>query len=123
MLEEYEIQLEDLQVKSSNNISHGSVKFVFKRRIEYHITKTFLQVFSIFDIRYICTYLSILSIQIYFFFQTLILVFIGYLSFYFDLDRFTDRTMVVLTTMLVIATITSSIEAVNIKKSKNIYYL
>ena len=37
---------------------------------------------------------------------------IGYLSFYYDVNNFTDRTMVVLTTMLVIATITSSIESV-----------
>ena len=37
---------------------------------------------------------------------------VGYLSFYFDIDNFTDRAMVVLTTMLVIATITSSIESV-----------
>ena len=37
---------------------------------------------------------------------------VGYLSFYFDIDNFTDRAMVVLTTMLVIATIISSIESV-----------
>ena len=37
---------------------------------------------------------------------------IGYLSLYYDINNFTDRTMVVLTTMLVIATITSSIESV-----------
>ena len=34
------------------------------------------------------------------------------MTFYFDIDNFTDRAMVVLTTMLVIATITSSIESV-----------
>ena len=39
MLEEYEIRLEHLDIKSANNISHGSVKFVFKRRIEYHLTE------------------------------------------------------------------------------------
>ena len=44
MLEEYEIQMEDLQIKTVNNISQAIVKFVFRRRIEYHITKTFLQV-------------------------------------------------------------------------------
>ena len=37
---------------------------------------------------------------------------IGYASFFFKIDNFTDRAMVVLTTMLVIATITSSIESV-----------
>ena len=44
MLEEYKIQMEDLQIKSVNNISQAIVKFVFRRRIEYHVTKTFLQV-------------------------------------------------------------------------------
>ena len=44
----------------------------------------------------------------------MILVLIGYLSFYFDIENFTDRAMVVLTTMLVIATITSSIQAVSL---------
>ena len=43
----------------------------------------------------------------------MVLVLIGYLSFYFDIENFTDRAMVVLTTMLVIATITSSIQAVS----------
>ena len=37
---------------------------------------------------------------------------IGYVSFFFKIDNFTDRAMVVLTTMLVIATMTSSIESV-----------
>ena len=46
----------------------------------------------------------------FFILQTMILVLIGYLSFYFDLENFTDRAMIVLTTMLVIATITSSIQ-------------
>ena len=44
--------------------------------------------------------------------QTMVLVLIGYLSFYFDLENFTDRAMIVLTTMLVIATITAAIQAV-----------
>ena len=48
----------------------------------------------------------------------MILVLIGYLSFYFDIENFADRAMVVLTTMLVIATITSSIQAVSLP-----YYL
>ena len=40
------------------------------------------------------------------------LVLVGYLTFYFDIENFTDRIMVVLTTMLVVATITSSIQQV-----------
>ena len=108
MLEEYEIQMEALQIKSFNNISQAIVKFVFRRRIEYHVTKTFLQV----NILVLIMILTCLDEMIYYFLQTFILVFIGYLSFYFDVENFTDRAMVVLTTMLVIATITSSIEAV-----------
>ena len=37
---------------------------------------------------------------------------VGYLSFYFDINNFSDRAMIVLTTMLVIATITSTIKSV-----------
>ena len=53
----------------------------------------------------------------------MILVLIGYLSFYFDLENFTDRAMVVLTTMLVIATITSSIQAVRFVLLLNVFWL
>ena len=53
----------------------------------------------------------------------MVLVLIGYLSFYFDLENFTDRAMVVLTTMLVIATITSSIQAVRFVLTSNIFWL
>ena len=45
MLEEYEILKEVLEINSIRNISWASVKIVFRRRIEYHIKKTFLQVF------------------------------------------------------------------------------
>ena len=50
----------------------------------------------------------------------MVLVLIGYLSFYFDIENFTDRAMVVLTTMLVIATITSSIQAVGFVLTFNV---
>ena len=50
----------------------------------------------------------------------MVLVLIGYLSFYFDIENFTDRAMVVLTTMLVIATITSSIQAVSFVLTFNV---
>ena len=83
---EYTIEKAALQVNSVNNVSRAYVKFVFKRRIEYHITNTIT--------------------------QTFILVIVGYLSLIFDVKNFTDRTMVVLTTMLVIATISSSIQQV-----------
>ena len=83
---EYEIQLEDLTVESVNRISRGIVKIVFRRRMEFHVTNTFL--------------------------QTFLLIGVGYMSLFFAVDNFTDRIMVALTTMLVVATIMSSIQAV-----------
>ena len=83
---EYTIEKVALQINSVNNVSRANVKFVFQRKIEYHITNTIS--------------------------QTFILVIVGYLSLFFDIKNFTDRTMVVLTTMLVIATILSSIQQV-----------
>ena len=43
-LVEYEIQMEDLQISSENNISKAELKFVFRRRMEFHVANTFLQV-------------------------------------------------------------------------------
>ncbi len=79
-----------LQFKSVNNISRAVVKFVFRRNMEFHVTNTFL--------------------------QTFILVCVGYFSYYFDVDNFTDRIMVVLTTMLVVATVTTAIQSVSLVK-------
>ena len=85
-LVEYEIQMEALEFRSVNNVSQGIVKFVFRRNMEFHVTNTFL--------------------------QTFLLTCVGYFSYYFDVDNFSDRIMVVLTTMLVVATITTSIQDV-----------
>ena len=87
-LVEYDIQLEKLYVRSKNNISQAVVKIVFRRRMEYHVQSTF--------------------------FQTILLVVCGWISFYFDIDDFTNRVMVVLTAMLVVATIVSTVQAVGI---------
>jgi len=102
-LVEYEIQKEALETRTNaENISEAAIKIVFRRRMEFHVTNTFL--------------------------QTLILIGVGYMSYYFEVDNFTDRLegksycmylsftvtcriMVTLTTMLVIATITSSIQS------------
>lgn len=65
-------------------------KVVFRRRMEFHVTNTFL--------------------------QTFFLIWVGYLSLYFELDNFTDRIMVTLTTMLVVATVMSSISSVRVTK-------
>ena len=85
-LVEYDIQMETMEITSNNNISRAIYKIVFRRKMEYHVTNTFL--------------------------QTFLLLCIGYMSYYFDVDNFSDRIMVTLTTMLVVATITSSIQSV-----------
>ncbi len=54
--------------------------------MEFHVTNTFL--------------------------QTFILIGVGYMSLFFDVDNFTDRIMVTLTTLLVVATMGSSIQSV-----------
>ena len=46
MLEEYEILKEVLYTTTIKNMSHTKVKIAFKRRIEYHLKKTFAQVRS-----------------------------------------------------------------------------
>ena len=54
--------------------------------MEFHVTNTFL--------------------------QTFLLISVGYLSFFFEVTNFTDRIMVALTTMLVIATISTASQGV-----------
>ena len=110
-LVEYEIQKEALQISSFQNISRAELKFVFRRRMEFHVTNTFLQVkqFTTYKIYVKLVFSHFLII----FFQTSILVLMGYLSYFFDVENFAPRIKVVLTTMLVIATITTSIKAVS----------
>ena len=84
-LVEYEIQLETLEMYSVDNISMAEVKIVFRRRIQYYITNTFL--------------------------QTFILVGVGFMSLFFDVTDFAMRVTMVLTTMLVLATIQGSIQS------------
>ena len=91
MLVEYEIQKWVLEIKVVNKVSVAEVKIVFRRRIEYHVTNTML--------------------------QTLILIFVGYMSFHFGVEDFGNRIMVSLTTMLVIATSTSRIQSVSSRQN------
>jgi hypothetical protein len=97
-LVEYEIQMEALHIESVNRISRAVVKIVFRRNMEFHVTNTFL--------------------------QTFILILVGFMTLFFDVDNFTDRIMVTLTTMLVVATITATIQAVRSTSSiiKNCLY-
>ena len=46
-LVEYEIQAEALEVKSKNSTSVATVKIVFRRKVQYYVASTFLQVVHI----------------------------------------------------------------------------
>ncbi len=85
-LVEYEIQRTLFEISSEKNFSLARVTFIIRRRMEYHVFSTFL--------------------------QTGILVLIGYVTFYFNIDDFTNRIMVNLTAALVIATLVSSVREV-----------
>ncbi len=75
-------------MQTIKNVSHAVVKIVFRRRMEYHVTSIFL--------------------------QTFVLTCVGFMSLFFHVGNFTDRIMVTLTTLLVVATLTSSIQQVSI---------
>jgi len=81
---EYEIQDWKLFIDNTQEMSQAEVKIVFRRNIEYHVYGVFL--------------------------QQLILLVVGFLTFFFEVTNFSDRTMVSLTLMLVIATISASIQ-------------
>ncbi len=87
-LVEYDIRLLHFDVEERSNISVATVKIVFRRRMEFHVFSTFT--------------------------QTGILVLAGYVTFHFDVEDFTNRVMVVLTSLLAAATIISSVQNVNI---------
>ena len=67
-------------------MSQAEVLIVFQRRMEYHVTNIIL--------------------------QTFLLQLIGFMTMFFSVEGFSDRIMVTLTTLLVVATLTSSIQEV-----------
>ena len=71
---------------TEEEFSIACVRFKFIRKSKYHLANTF--------------------------FQTLLLICIGHLSLLFNEKNFADKLMVTLTTMLVIVTLMSSIQAV-----------
>ncbi len=77
--------------------------------MEYHVTSTFLQVYSTSKINV----LHVLCTNDKNTFKTSILTGVGYMSLLFDVDNFTDRIMVTLTTLLVTVTMGSSIQSVS----------
>ena len=86
-LVEYEFQQEDVNIGTSvEGMSEAVVKIVFRRRVFYHVTNTCL--------------------------QTFILAMVAFMTMFFAIDNTTDRVMVTLTTMLVVATVITTIQAV-----------
>ena len=84
-----EHEIKHVLINQNNHLSGSSINvtIVLRRRPQYHITNTFIQI--------------------------LMLLMIGYLSLFFDIDNFTDKIMVTLTTLLVLATIMTSIQGVS----------
>ena len=108
-LVEYKIQMQDLKILTSkDDISVAQVRVVFQRKMEYHVANTFLQVGNL-KLKQ-----SQNSMKCPLLLQTFVIMMVGYLSFYFEIDDFNDRIMVSLTTLLVVATMTSSIQAVRV---------
>ena len=117
---------------STNNrateISRMVVEISFRRKIQYHVANTFLQVrYELYSIDFvkrtriwIQVKFSVVShslkllIVAFYFIQTLLIYSVGFLVFFFELDNFSDRIMVLLTTMLVIAITMQSIQGVSI---------
>ena len=85
---EYNVVKEEMFICtiSNVNVSYAQIDVMFERKFEYHLSNTFL--------------------------QTLLLLVISFMTFFFEVDNFTDKIMVVLTTMLVIATLQSSTQEV-----------
>lgn len=69
---------------ATGNFSTASVEVVFQRRVVYHLLNIF--------------------------FQSLMLVLTGYMSLFFSVNNFSDRVMVALTVLLVMASLQSSIQ-------------
>ncbi len=104
---EFEILAEQIVVNRKNQTE---LRILFSRRMKYHVTNTFTQVQGSPPLPK--KVLDPWTKKMCFNFQTLLLSLVGYMSFYFPLDDFNDRIMVTLTTMLVIATIMSTIQQV-----------
>ena len=85
-LVEYTVEGQELIIEpvSGGNFSTAAVQLNFRRRVIYHLLNIFL--------------------------QSLFLVLTGYMSLFFHVNNFSDRVMVALTVMLVMASLQSSIQ-------------
>ncbi len=85
-LVEYKIVGQNLivPVVTTNDFATATVELIFQRRVVYHLLNIFLQSFF--------------------------LVLTGYMSLFFSVSNFSDRVMVALTVMLVMASLQSSVQ-------------
>jgi ABC-type multidrug transport system fused ATPase/permease subunit len=85
-LVEYHVDNQSLHIPKveHGNFSTASVEVVFRRRVVYHLLNIFL--------------------------QSLLLVLTGYMSIFFHVNNFSDRVMVALTVMLVMASLQTSVQ-------------
>ena len=89
-LADYEIMLEDLEIKSSvSNHSMAVVRVVFRRQTGFHGVTTFA--------------------------QTMVIILVAFISFFFNIRNFSDRIMVNIILLLVLSTLSSSAQSVKSK--------
>ena len=92
-LADYEIMLQDLEIKSSvSNHSMAVVRVVFRRQTGFHGITTFA--------------------------QTMVIILVAFISFFFNIRNFSDRIMVNIILLLVLSTLSSSAQSV---KSNTIF--
>ena len=86
-LADYEIMLQDLEIKSSvRNHSMAVVRVVFRRQTGFHGITTFA--------------------------QTMVIILVAFISFFFNIRNFSDRIMVNIILLLVLSTLSSSAQSV-----------
>ena len=89
-LADYEIMLQDLEIKSSvSNHSMAVVRVVFRRQTGFHGITTFA--------------------------QTMVIILVAFISFFFNIRNFSDRIMVNIILLLVLSTLSSSAQSVKSK--------
>ena len=94
---------------SSAKYAQMKVSLTFTRRWFYHGVNVFLQELSRFINKH--TVANVRDLQ------SVLLLIVAYMTFYYRVDNFQDRVMVSITTMIVIANVQSSINAMVPKTS------
>lgn len=85
---DYEIMLEKLEISAtSDNHSVAVVKVVFRRQTGFHVITTFV--------------------------QTMVIIIVAFVTFFFNIRNFSDRIMVNLVLLLVLSTLSASSQSVS----------